>query len=496
MLNKLKNHKNLFMLALMVVISCLTQILALMKSSTVAGIFGTGNDIDAYNFATSTAGFIFSFVAAGISTIIIPSYVKKKNNREVNAFLTLIYGILFVVMMLTIAFRVPLLQLLSGRGESFISVASYSLVIIILTGFLTSVSNITTAFFQCIDRYNTPKVVNLLSHLTVVVILLSVKEISIYQYAWIIALGVVINFVVDTAIALKCGWRIKLDFHFAGEDSKRLLKMFLPVVFSTGIYSLALLTDSIIASRLDEGMVTILSYSNQIASMVNTVVIGNLLIYLYPKIVAHVNNGDSQNFFWDQTAFFHAIDCLIIAGFACVGKEGIKLLFEHGKFGPDATQGVFIGALIYIFGQQFSMLRNLVYRYFYAKGDTKSTAVNSVIVATSNIAISLLLLWLIGFYGIIWGTVASSVISLAAILFKFARKIGFTDVSFPRVMLSYGVNLVITAATVGAVLLTKHFVGAGGTLVRLLVFGAETVVIYVALTFVFNKKVIRAARSL
>ena len=172
------------------------------------------------------------------------------------------------------------------------------------------------------------------------------------------------------------------------------------------------------------------------------------------------------------------------------------LLFEHGKFGPDATTGVFIAALIYIFGQQFSMLRNLVYRYFYAKGDTKSTAVNSVIVATSNIAISLLLLWLIGFYGIVWGTVASSVISLAAILYKFGRKIGYTDVPFARIMLSYLLNLLIAAATVGAVLLTKHFVPVGSALVRLLAFGAETVIVYLVLTFLFNKKVIRAAKTL
>lgn len=61
--------------------------------------------------------------------------------------------------------------------------------------------------------------------------------------------------------------------------------LFLPIVFSTGIYKLSLMVDSTIAARLETGEITVLSYASQISNIINTLLIGNLLTYYYPKIV-------------------------------------------------------------------------------------------------------------------------------------------------------------------------------------------------------------------
>lgn len=495
MIKKIRSNKNIIMLFFMVVLSCGTQVLAIMKSSVVAGIFGTSTDIDAYNFANSIASFIFGFVSAGISTIIIPSYVKEKNNKEINSFITLVYGILFLLTIICIAFRIPIVKIITNREDDFVRIAASSLIILMLSTLLTSIANITTAFFQCINKYNTPKVVSLISQLIVVIILIAVKTVTIRQYAIIIALGVIINFLFDTFLAIKYGWRIKLDFHFGTESTKRFIRMFLPIVFSTGIYRLSLMVDSSIASRLETGKITILSYSNQIASMVNSVVIGNLLVYLYPKIVARINSDDNQKFFWQQSYFFHSIVCLIIAGFAAVGKEGIALLFEHGKFDSDATTAVFLGALIYIVGQQTNIIRDLIYRYFYAKGNTKTAAANSLIVGITNIAVSLALVHYIGFYGIIIGTIVASFISLISIMYKFNKLIGY-DVSLANIIFSYLRNILICILTVAIILSTKYYLVVSSHIVSILLFGIETVVIYFLLTLFLNKNVICAAKNI
>lgn len=495
MLNKIRSNKNIMMLILMVILSCGTQVLAIMKSSVVAGIFGTSTDIDAYNFANSIASFIFGFVSAGISTIIIPSYVKEKNSKEINSFLTLVYGVLFVVTTLCIVFRIPIVEMITKRDDAFIRIAAESLIVLMLSTFLSSIANITTAFFQCIDKYNTPKIVSLLSQLIVVIILLLVKTITIRQYAIIIAVGVLINFLFDTMIALKYGWRINLDFRFRSDSTKKFIGMFLPIVFSTGIYRLSLMVDSSIASRLETGKITVLSYSNQLASMVNSIVIGNLLVYLYPKIVSRINADNSQKFFWSQSFFFHSIVCLIISGFAAVGKEGISLLFEHGKFDSDATLSVFYGALIYIIGQQTNIIRDLIYRYFYAKGNTKTAAANSLVVGITNIVVSLILVFFIGFYGIILGTIIASFISLISIMLKFRKLIGF-DVPITEITISYIRNILISVTTILLVFGSKNIFTISSPIIQILFFGSETVIIYIALTLIFNKKVINAAKSI
>lgn len=112
------------------------------------------------------------------------------------------------------------------------------------------------------------------------------------------------------------------------------------------------------------------------------------------------------------------IVCMLICGFINIGYEGISLLFQHGEFDESATLGVFVGSLIYILGQQTDVIRDLIYRYFYAKGNTKDPAINSLVISGTNIIISLILVRCIGFYGIIIGTVIASFISVIIIYIK------------------------------------------------------------------------------
>lgn len=487
--NGIKANKNFILLSLMIVLSCVSQILAVMKSSMVAGFFGTSTEIDAYNFANSLVSFFFGFFSAGISTIIIPSYVRNINNREIFGFLTLIYVFLFLVTILCILFRLPIISIITNREDEFIVIAANSLIILFLSSFLSSIAYITTSFFQCIDRYNTPKVINLVSQVIVVLLLLFIKNISIYKYAIIVSVGVFVNFVFDTLIALKYGWRIRFDFNFTGGSTFRLIKLFLPIVLSTGIYRISLLVDSTLASRLSTGKITILSYSNLIASLVHSVVIGNLLIYLYPKIVSKIKDNNNQKLFWNQTICFHSIVCLIIAGFSCCGLDGIALLFEHGKFNASATISVFYGSLIYIVGQQSSIIRDLIYRYFYAKGNTKTSAKNSLVAGVSNIVISLVLVKLIGFYGIIVGTALASFISLITILYRFGVIIGYES-SLKNIILSYLVNILICISTVLIVNATSYVSGIDSHAIKIFLFGIESLVVYIFLTAFFNRSVI------
>ena len=94
--------------------------------------------------------------------------------------------------------------------------------------------------------------------------------------------------------------------------------LFFPIVFSTGIYKLSLMVDSTIAARLETGEITVLSYASQISNIINTLLIGNLLTYYYPKIVRKTDTDNDQKSFWKQTILFHLIVCLVIAGFTNV----------------------------------------------------------------------------------------------------------------------------------------------------------------------------------
>ena len=478
----------------MMIVTLFTQILVLIKSSVVAGKFGATNAMDAYNFANSIATFLFGFVSAGISTIVIPEYANKRDKKSVDTFITLIYGAIFFVTVLMIIFRQRIIGAFSNRDTMFVQDVAKILIYLLLFQYFGGITNVTIAYFQCEDKYNIPRIINLISQLAVVATLICIKKMTIMEYTIIICLGILLSFLCDTGWAIKCGWRYKPTCIF-NEETRILINRFIPVVVSTGTYNLSLMIDSVISASLEEGKITVLSYSSQISSMINTIIVGNLLIYIYPKITKNIKRDGSQSVFWDQTGLFHAIVCLMIAGFIAVGRDAVFFLFYRDAFSFEACRMVFEGTIIYVFGQQINVIRNMLYRYFYALGDTKTPATNSIMVSIFNITISIILVRVIGFYGVIIGTVVASLLSLTIIMVRFGKKVGYSE-KILSIMKKYIINIIIMSITVAVVGVTKSIVFIENDLIRILVFGLETVIVYILLQLLCNRNIVSVLKTL
>lgn len=487
-MNKLKGHSGLIKLVLMIILSCITQVISLMKSSIVAGTFGISVEMDAFNFANSISSLLFSFVIAGISTIVIPCYVKRINRKNINSFITAIFLGMLVITSLTLIVRKPIISLITKRDTFFVDLSSDILIVLIISNYFSIFTSVTSAYFQYAEKYNVPKIITLLSQLVVVIALGISKDITIMQYAFVIGVGVILNSCIDVFFAIKSGWRCKPEFAFNEEETKVMFFTFFPVLFSTGVYQLSLMIDSAIASRLNTGDITLLNYANQIAAMINTLLVSNLLIYFYPKIVKDIEENKGQRSFWEKTYFFHAVMCLVIAGYASVGREGISLLFEHGKFNATATNSVFLLSFIYVSAQQVNIIRDLIYRYFYACGDTKSTTVNSVFATVVNIIISLILVRPMGLYGIVVGTAGSSVASLIMIMVRFKKSYGYNE-QVKTIVIQYLKSILVAIASLVIVGATKNIWAIDSDIISILIYGIEVVFVYIILTLVFNRRI-------
>lgn len=487
MIEKIKRHKGLLRLSLMIVLSCMLQVVSVMKSSVVAGRFGVTSAMDSFNFANSIATFIFSFVIAGVSTIVIPCYVKRENRRYTDAFLTAIFIGITVIAALVLLLRIPLITAITGRNVEFVKLAANIMVILICSNWFSVFTSVTSAYFQYAEKYNIPKVISLIMQLGVVLLLIFNTNISVLGYAGIVGAGIILNSLMDIIFAVKSGWRYKPVFSVKDTETRKLLKMFAPILLSTGAYQISLMVDSAIASRLNTGDISVLNYANQISSMVNTLLVNNLLVYFYPKLVQDIENNREQNTFWEKTYFFHAIMCLVIAGFAVIGHEGISVLFEHGEFHAQETETVFVLSLIYISGLQFNVIRDLIYRYFYSCSDTKSPTRNSIMATLVNIVTSLILVKFVGIYGIVIGTAVASIISMISIMVRFKIQFNY-EKKVEHIIFQYIKTVIIMLGTVFLTEGTKCFLHVSNKIVSILVFGVEVVLVYIVLTMFFNRK--------
>lgn len=217
-------------------------------------------------------------------------------------------------------------------------------------------------------------------------------------------------------------------------------------------------------------------------------VVGNLIIYAYPKMVAKVavNEREAQGSLWQYTVIFHRVVCLILVGFICVGREFIGLLFEHGEFSAQAATTVFYCMCIYMVDQQNNIIRDLVYRFFFAHGDTKLTVQNGILTSVVNIVCSIILVRFIGIFGIIVGTLIAGSVSLVSIYIRFKKRYGFAT-NIKTVLLEYIKTIIISIVAICTTLGMKAVMPKFHYLIAFVVYGVVCIVIYAVEVVVIQK---------
>lgn len=493
-MKKVSNKKEYGILIGMIMISILTQVVNLVKGATVAQKFGATVDMDAFNFTQSISNFIFSFLATGITTVLVPAYISKNSQKAINSFISLIYGACIVVIIIINIFKYPLICMFSSGSQRFIEIALEVFLVNMLANFILYLNGVTNAFFQCKEKFIIPKLMNLLTMVLTVVLIFSIEDISILKYTYILLISAIVSSLVQIVLAIKNDFRFFPEIKFKDETLKKMVGIFIPTVFSTGLYQISLLTDSMISSNLGEGQLSVLNYANSIMSLVSTLIISNLITYVYPKISVAINNNDeeeSQKRFFDYIILFFCVMCLIVVAFIIVGEESVKILYERGKFTSTVTRNVFLCTVLYMIGMPINVARDLVYRYFYAKGDTKTTLKNSVIISILNIVISILLAKIIGIYGIILGTVITSYMSLSMILKRYKENFGL----FINVKEFLGeitkVFLISVITTVGVLVLKKQLMFIPNVIISIVVYGIIVTVLYIGLCYILKSRIFK-----
>jgi murein biosynthesis integral membrane protein MurJ len=482
------NRQAFMQLATMIFLTMITQAVTLIKTSVTAANFGATAQMDAFNFSNSIGTFIFSFIGTGITTVLIPAIINKKENKSINNFITILYGASLIFVFIIFLGRRYIVSAMSSGSSDFIEIACNIMLITLITQFLNTILGVTNAVFQCNGKFNIPKVVTLLTTALLTLLVIMHSNLSIYEFAFYIFITMVLNVVIQYYIVHKDGFKYKPIIDFKDEQLRDMLKIFIPTMFSSGLYQVSLLTDSLISSNLGEGKISILSYSNTIMTMINMLLIGNLMTYIYPKITKNIDKENGQKVLFDYCIFFNAFMFLIVVGFLIVGKDGIILLYQRGKFDESITNMVYNCSLLFIIGLPINVMRDAIYRYFYAKGNTKTTFINSLYASIINIVISIILSFFIGLYGVILGTVITSVYSLTSILIRFKKQYQINCDKRYIIVENFKIVLVSSVVVIISLML-KDIFRINNNILSILIYGSLIVVLYIIGLFMVKSKV-------
>ncbi|WP_066874220.1 lipid II flippase MurJ [Clostridium mediterraneense] len=472
-------NKNYIRLVIMILLSVLAQIVTLVKTSIVASSFGTSIEMDGYNFINSIIGLIFGFISFGVTTILIPNYMNKKNRKYINIFILFIYFITFIIFLFTLIFKRDILSIFyNGDNHYFIKVILDISSIIIITHFIQTFLGVTNAITQCEEKFNISKFLNLIPLFISVILLFSKDKITIKYYANIVLIVTSVNLVLQFILIRRYLYKLIKEIKYEFDILKKMLKSFLPIAIGSSVYQLSLSIDTVIASKLGDGVISQLNYSNSLNGMIVTLILGNLMIFIYPKLSNEIINKKNYSKIFDYMIFLNMVISLVSIGIILVGKYGVKILYQRGEFTNTTTNIVYICLIIYSLLMPISAIKDLIYKYFYINDDTYTPFKNSIYTSMLNIVISIILSKYMGIYGVVIGTLIATIISFSMILIKFKNIYKF-NIYKKYIIIENIKILLVSIFTIFTFIFIKNIIVINNDVIALIIYSILIVLIYV-----------------
>jgi putative peptidoglycan lipid II flippase len=112
------------------------------------------------------------------------------------------------------------------------------------------------------------------------------------------------------------------------------------------------------------------------------------------------------------------------AGLLVLARPVVRLLYERGRFGPDATEGTAAALLFYAFGLVAYTSVKVLAPAFYALGTPRVALLASGLAVLTNLVANVTLYERFGFRAVALGTSLGSLANAGLLLLVFERRFG------------------------------------------------------------------------
>jgi putative peptidoglycan lipid II flippase len=239
-----------------------------------------------------------------------------------------------------------------------------------------------------------------------------------------------------------------------------LIKRILPVVFGASLYQVNLLIGTVLATYVSDGAVSYLYYADRVTQLplgVVGVAVGTALLPLLARQLKAGENAAAQNS--QNRGLEFALLLTLPAAAAClvIPDEIIRVLFERGAFGAEATAATASALFAYATGLPAYVLIRVLAPGFYAREDTSTPVRVAIAAMVVNIVLMLVLMKPMGHVGIALAASVSAWLNTLLLAVVLVRRGHFAldarlRARLPRILLA-------TAGMVGVLEIARQNLG-------------------------------------
>ncbi|MCJ8329192.1 MAG: murein biosynthesis integral membrane protein MurJ, partial [Lentisphaeria bacterium] len=278
----------------------------------------------------------------------------------------------------------------------------------------------------------------------------------------ILCIAIVISGIVQLVILVpglyKLGWRFKPLIYKATTESRKLLKNFIPGLFSAGLYQINLVCDRLFAAWLGAYAVSSLYYSERLVYLpvgLFAVSIATVCLPLMSKAFAENKIGDVTESIFFSIKILNIL-CLPCVAVLCIsGKEIISILFERGAFTADSLNDCYGALLFYSFGIPAYAIIKILRSAFFSQQDVKTPLKVSGVCFVLNIVLNLCLIGSMEQKGLALATAISSTVNCLILFYILFKRFEGQSAQFKSLAITTGKQLLAVGIFIVFLLIMK-----------------------------------------
>lgn len=433
----------------------LSKLFGLVREQVIAAAFGVGPVVNAFAYAYVVPGFLL-ILLGGINGPFHSALLSVLSRRDrdraaplVETVTTIVTGMLLLVAIALFVFAPLCIDILAPGlqgtpdGSQVRAIAIEQLRIMTPMAVLAGWIGIGFGTLNAANSYWLPGISPLFSSLTVMGgigilvltagdrLLASEIDPEIARLGGIVlAAGTLLGAVWQWAMQAIAQWKAGLGglrFRLAWRDPgvRDVLKVMAPATLSSGMLQINVYTDLYFASYIPNAA-ALMKFAGLIVLTPVGILSNAILVPFLPvfsRLIAPEQRGELKDRI-RQGLVLSALTMLpFTAAIAVLAEPIVRVIYERGAWGEDASEMVAPVLVAYGFGMFFYLARDVLVRVFYALGDGATPFKVSVANILLNIAFDYVFVSVLGTPGLVYATIWVNIISTAVFLGVLHRRL-------------------------------------------------------------------------
>lgn len=439
-------------------------IVSLVRQVIIARTFGLSKELDAFNAANNIPDLLFSLISGGaLAFALIPvlSEFLTRDGKEkmweiFSHVLNLVFVVTAVMSVIIAIFAESIVKAEFGVAPGF-SLAQQNVVITLMrlnliATMLFSISGIISSGLQSRQHFLAPAAAPLIYNIGLIFGAIVFSQwFGVTGLVYGTILGSVLHLLIQLPVLPKLGYKWFKGLGLRTEGVKKVIKLMGPRLLTVLFIQIIFLGRDNLASRLEEGAVTALTYGWTFMQVPETLIGTAIGTAILPTLSELAAKKDTKEF---QKLISHTVRVIValsLGATAIIFFTLYPIIDVIFSFEPHQTLLLTSAAKAFIIGLLGHTLLEIVTRTFYAEQDARTPLYGTAIRVVLFFAISILSY---NTYGVIGIAIADSISVTLEVVFMFylLKKQGFKIAIPPKDLLRICIALVVSAGIVGLIM--------------------------------------------